>query len=132
MDSLDDLHESLELATEHGDLTDLIYAKFFDTCPSANELMSHSDQHMRGRMLEQTFELLMDDALNGTGSYFEWEIDNHLQAYGVQADMYAAFLEAVRVAVKDAAGAGWQPRHEQAWAARINSLLEELAGATSR
>ena len=45
--------------------------------------MDHSDQYMKGRMLAQVFELLLDDEHLGEGSYLRWEVNNHLLAYGV-------------------------------------------------
>ena len=89
--------------------------------------MGYSDLHMRGRMLEQTFGLLMDPLLQGEEQYFRWEIGNHLSAYSVSKHMYADFLEAMRDCVKEALQGQWQPRHTRAWQLRIQSLLDELA-----
>ena len=88
--------------------------------------MGHSDEHMRGRMAEQTLELFTDDGHDGPGHYLEWEVDNHLGAYGVGVDMYPAYLNAIKEAVAQTLGADWQPTHEAAWTARIDTLLRHI------
>ena len=45
---------------------------------------------MRARMLEQTYELLIDAELQGPG-YFRWKSGNHVSAYGVTEPMYLLF-----------------------------------------
>ncbi len=108
------------------DLTPSIYEHFFSDYPDALPLMGHSDNLMRGRMVDQVFELFLDDSQQGEGGYLRWEIDNHLDAYGVQVDMYPAFLRAVQGAVATALGRQWQREHEQAWQHRIDRLLSDI------
>ena len=91
--------------------------------------MGHSDEPMRGRMLEQTYELLMDAKLQGPESYFRWEIRNHVSAYGVSASMYGTFFQALEAAVAQALGGDWTPQMEKAWQQRIEDLLHEVASA---
>ena len=128
MSTIEDITDSLNILADLDlDLTQAIYAEFYVRCPEAEALMGYSDLHMRGRMLEQTFGLLMDPLLQGEEQYFRWEIGNHLSAYGVSKHMYADFLEAMRDCVKEALQGQWQPRHISAWQLRIQSLLDELA-----
>ena len=108
------------------DLTQTIYQQYFTRCPAASELMHYSDPHMRGRMLEQTFGLIMDPSLQGEDQYFRWEVGNHLMGYGVSKDMYADYLESIRDCVKGALREAWQPQHECGRQLRIQSLLDEL------
>lgn len=108
------------------DLTPAIYDVFFETCAGAVPLMDHSDEHMRGRMAEQAFELIMDDSLEGAGNYLRWEVDNHLSAYSVDVSMYRSFFAAVKAAVKRTIINAWQDEHEQAWNARIEALLADI------
>ena len=72
-----------------------VYERFFQLRPDAEGLMQQADVSMRGRMLDQTFELLMDPDVLGPESYFRWEVTNHVSAYGVSADMYGPYFQAV-------------------------------------
>ncbi len=124
---VDEVADSLQRVAELDlDLTEPIYERFFALCEAALPLMGHSDLHMRGRMLEQVFELLMDENLQGVGGYYRWELENHLDGYSVDADMYIAFYRAVYEVVKDSLVDAWTPTHEQAWRERIDSLLAEV------
>jgi hypothetical protein len=117
----------IKIADLELDLTQTIYKEYFARCPAADALMGYSDPHMRGRMLEQTFGLIMDPSLQGEDQYFRWEIGNHLMGYGVNKDMYVDYLESIRDCVKAALQDAWQPQHESGWQLRIQSLLDELA-----
>ena len=108
------------------DLTQAVYRENFARCPSAGMLMGYSDRHMQGRMLEQTFALIMDPSLQGEDQYFRWEIGNHLMGYGVNKNMYSDYLESIRDCVKIALEEEWEPMHESGWQLRIQSLLDEL------
>jgi hemoglobin-like flavoprotein len=117
------------LAAKDTDLQQETYRLFFQLCPEAQGLMGHSDEPMRGRMLEQTYELLMDAKLQGPESYFRWEIRNHVSAYGVSASMYGTFFQALEAAVAQALGGDWTPQMAKAWQQRIEDLLHEVASA---
>ena len=85
--------EAFELrAAKDIDLRQETYRRFFRLCPDAQGLMGHSDEPMRGRMLEQTYEHLKDAKLQGQDSYVRWEIRNHVSAYGVSVSMYGTFF----------------------------------------
>ena len=97
------------LAAKDIDLQQETYRRFFLLCPDAQGLMGHSDEPIRGRMLEQTYDVLMDAKLQGLDSYFRWEIRNHVLAYGVSASMYGAFFQALEATIAQPAvwgGAG--------------------------
>ncbi len=116
-----------EIAEREIDITDAVYEHFFALYPDAAALMSHSDELMRGRMLEQTLMLLMDADAMGEGNYLRWEVDNHLDAYGVLEGMYPAFLESIRLAMRDALDKQWLPAYEQAWQNHTVRLLEDIS-----
>jgi len=119
--------DSLERCAEAaGDITEEVYQRFFKVCGNAVDLMGHSDQYMKGRMLAQVVELLLTDEHMGEEGYLRWEVDNHVLAYGVDVGMYNAFLDALRDTVRDAVGDAWGPAHAKAWAGRVDSLLEEI------
>ena len=122
--------ESLERCAEAaGDISDPVYARFFESDAVAHGLMAHSDQYMRGRMLEQTIELLLTEQPAEPGGYLEWEVDNHLSAYGVQVDMYASFLRSVRETVATCLGAEWNDTYAAAWDEHTDSILTAIGNA---
>ena len=81
-----------------------VYERFFQLRPDAEGLMQQADVSMRGRMLDQTFELLMDPDVLGPESYFRWEVTNHVSAYGVSADMYGPYFQAMGEVLAPAMG----------------------------
>ena len=125
MDEL--ISTSLEDCAElEGDITDKVYARFFATCEAALPLMEHSDQYMKGRMLAQVFELLLDDDHLGEGGYLRWEVNNHLLAYGVDVAMYRSFLDALCEVVKESLSANWTQALASAWDTKIYGLLTDI------
>ena len=115
------------------DITAAVYAQFFATDPAAHGLMGHSDEPMRGRMLDEVLLLLMSEPTQENARALQWEVDNHLLAYGVQPDMYEGFFKAVKDAVQGALADAWLPEHEQAWNDRITQLHNTvLAQAAKR
>ena len=115
--------ESLELAAESaGDIAGSVYERYYGACPAAGELMSHVDQHMQGRMMDEVLRLLMVDDVEGEQAYLNFEVDNH-SGYRVESDMYPDLLDAVQSVVRDAVGERWTDAFEHAWAERITSLL---------
>ena len=118
---------SLELCAElDHDITDAVYEHFFTACPAAIPLMGHSDEHMRGRMMAQVLELLMENVDYQPGDYLDWEVENHVNAYAVETSMYSAFLPAVKQAVQETLGSQWQAEHESNWNARLTKMEEAI------
>lgn len=112
------------------DITEAVYEAFFAGDPRALQLMGHSDGPMRGRMLDEALVLLMSEPTAENTGYLQWEVENHLLAYGVQLDMYQGFFDAVKAAVRAALADAWQPLHEQAWnqtIARLRGAIQERA-----
>lgn len=121
------ISNSLEQCAEAvGDITQPVYARFFNQCSAAEPLMGHSDDGMKGRMLAQVIELLLTDEHLGDDGYLRWEVDNHLLAYGVEVDMYPAFFTAVRDTVKASLGNRWGVDQANAWTTRIERLLQDV------
>ena len=119
------------LGEQNIDLMPATYQRFFQLCPQAEALMGHSDAPMRGRMLDQTYELLMDAELGGPESYFRWEIHNHLSAYGVTAAMYKIYFQALGDAFTAAMGDAWREPIASAWQRRLAHLLADVRDAQS-
>lgn len=127
MNELDLVIDTLEQCAERDiDLTPMIYESFFSSCSDALPLMGHSDQYMRGRMVAQIFEVIMDDSHHGAGGYLRWEVEAHLNDYGVKEGMYNAFLLSIKNAVKETIEDQWKNEYELAWDTRIGQVLMEI------
>ncbi|NKB99927.1 MAG: hypothetical protein GKR90_15710 [Pseudomonadales bacterium] len=114
------------IAESHGDIVPLVYQRFFDVSDDGKMLMGHSDIHMQGRMFEQVLELLFTDDHFGPGCYLQWELENHLDAYGATPSMYQAFFEAVVSVAKSCLGEDWQLTNAEAWQQRVDQILTEV------
>ena len=118
---------TFEMAAEiGGDLAAAIYANYFARCPGSQALMSHIDDIVRGKMLEELYRLLMLSDYSGEQGYLNFEMKNHKLAYSVEAHMYGNLLAAILDTVRDAIGDQWQPSFEAAWQQRINDLTLEI------
>ncbi len=124
----DDLvYRSLELAAETaGDIVPAVFQRYFRRCPAAAELMSHMDQHMHGRMLDEVLRLLMTEHYDADDTYLNFEVKNHRLAYGVQNSMYPELFAAVQETVSDALGEQWTEAFAAAWQDRLGALLKEI------
>jgi hypothetical protein len=123
----DIISNSLERCSElSGDITEPVYAAFFGTNSNAQALMAHSDTYMKGRMLAQTIELLLNEDASSANDYLRWEVNNHVTAYAVHLEMYHDFLNALRATVAQCMGDEWGVQHARAWDTRIAGLLDEI------
>lgn len=122
------LEKSAELL---GDITPQVFARFFAQDAEAAALMQHSDPYMQGRMLSQTFELLMSDELLAPDGYLAWEIENHLQAYGAKPSMYAAFFTAIETVLATGMGEQWTAQDKRAWDDRVSQVMAQVSGHIS-
>jgi hemoglobin-like flavoprotein len=127
-----ELTQAFEILAERDiDLSPQIYERFFQLRPDAEGLMQQADANMRGRMLDQTFELLMDPELLGPESYFRWEVTNHVSAYSVSPDMYGPYFQAMGEALAPALGDAWTRQIASAWQVRVADLLQDLDRASA-
>ena len=116
----DALINSLGLLSERaGDVTDKVYDLLFARYPELEDLfLMDTDGSVRGSMLSQAFECLMDLA-EGPGTLAETVIRseraNH-DSYDVPAGMFEVFFEILRDVAKEAAAGDWSPAMEAAWA----------------
>ena len=130
MDVLGLVTETLETCADRDeDITAPVFERFFSLSSESEDVMGHSDQYMRGRMLEQTIALLVDDDLSAQSPYLQWEVDNH-RSYGVALSLYPAFFDAVRETAKAKSGAAWSKDHDEAWDERISYILDTIMAAS--
>lgn len=128
IDEIGLITQTFEICAERsGDIVPPVFERFFELDDDARALMGHSDQHMQGRMFESVLELLMSDEHFGPGKYLDWELNNHIDAYQATPRMYAAFFDAVREIVRDGVGEDWRGKHAEAWQARIDRIMSQVA-----
>ena len=121
------ISESLSLCDDRiGDITPLVYQRFFELDASAARLMEYSDEHMRGRMFASVLELFLSDDPFKSDGFLAWELDNHVSAYSVTTTMYESLFKAFIDVVKDSLGEAWSPEVAGAWTARTARIMTEV------
>ena len=120
------------VAERQGDITQLLFQRFFQKSSASLELMKHSDVHMQGRMLEGVLELLFEDRHLEAGGYLEWELENHVDAYGATFEMYDAFFAALLEVIRECLGDDWSDERASAWQARVDAILEVVSAYEAR
>lgn len=126
------IERSFEGAAERGgDITPLVFERFFALAPQAEALFDQDalDPQGRGRMLAEMLTILVDQA-RGEGYVaptLATIAADHV-AYGV-ADhgLYAVWLEALTGVVRDLNGPGWSAEMADAWASQGGRFLAALA-----
>lgn len=119
---------SLELCGGHvGDITHLVYRRFFNFDTSAASLMEFSDEHMRGRMFASVLELFLSDEPFESDGFLAWELKNHVSAYSVTKTMYESLLKAFIEVVKETLGEDWCADFERAWNHRVARIMTEVS-----
>ena len=120
--------DSLERCAERsGDIVPAVMARFFEADPAARQLMEHTDQPMQGRMLEAALDLLMSDDLLEAGGYLEWEVNNHVAAYAVEAPMYDSFFASLCAVVRESLAEEWNEHLDAAWRQRVGLITARVA-----
>lgn len=131
--ALQPLLTSLERAAiAEPDIYEVVFARYFVLCPESRELLQHSDELMRGRMMEQVMSLFMDEDVGSLDVYFKFEVGNH-EGYGAQPHMYGHLFQACKEVVRESClmdatrdamrDAMWDAEMEQAWDTQIGVLL---------
>jgi hemoglobin-like flavoprotein len=122
------ISESLSLCDDRvGDITPLVYQRFFELDTSAASLMEYSDKHMRGRMFASVLELFLSDDPFENDGFLAWELDNHVSAYSVTKGMYESLFKAFIEIVKETLGDAWCTDLERAWNDRIARIMNEVS-----
>lgn len=124
----DDLvYTSFEIVAESaGDIAPSVYEKYFARCPGSEALMTHIDNIVRGRMLDEVYRLLMLEGYTEEEGYLNFEVKNHKLAYSVQPHMYENLLIALKDVIEESLGAQWNDSFNKAWQSRITLLLTEI------
>ena len=116
MDTEAILH-SLELASEYGDLTPMVYARLFARHPEMQaQFWRDTNGAVKGEMLARVFEMVLDYV--GDGAYAAGMIRNEVvthEGYGVPPDVFPLFFEVVADSVREAIGDAWTDDVALAW-----------------
>jgi len=127
MSTQDSIMASLEIVAEKcGDVNKAIYERYFQKSPDSEELMSHIDHLVRGKMMEEVMRLLMLEDTAAEDEYLLFEMKTHEQAYSVIQSMYASLLTSIWEIVREGAADDWTEDFESAWQERIATLSEAL------
>ena len=92
----------------------------------ADRILSHIDDLVRGKMMEEVMRVLMVDDYKDEQSYLNFEVNNHALAYSVEPHMYKNLLDAVKAVVKETIADQWTDDFEKAWDDRIAALSHEI------
>ena len=118
------------LAEATDDITPKVYEIFFEMHPEAEELFGNNLHKSRGRMLNEVFLTLLDQA-NGKG-----HVDEMLQVHvsdhdgmGVHMEMYQNFLTALRTTLTDTLKDSWPQDEKQAFNRHCDLMNEHLKQA---
>jgi len=123
----DPISTSFELAAEKSeDITDIIYEKYFTACPGSEALMSHIDQGVKGKMLQEVIRLIMVEDYTQEEQYLNFEVKFHQGSYSVERHMYGNLLHSVHAAIKELIDGDWTEAFEDAWKDKIALLGQEL------
>lgn len=123
----DPILTSLEVAVENsGDITPLVYEKYFARCPDSSALMSHMDDITKGKMMDEVYRLVMTEDYIAESDYLNWEVQNHEYAYNVEPHMYESLFTALVEAVRESVGSQWSSDMETAWLTRCDELRNEI------
>ena len=120
---------SLErLSALHGDPTGAVYARLFAQHPDLEALfVLDRDGAVRGNMLANTFEVLLDIAgarrygLNAVTA----ERVNH-EGMGVPLETFMLYFETMRATASDLLGPEWTPEIEHAWRVVLDEIDEAI------
>ena len=127
MSTQDSIMASLEIVAEKcGDINPAVYERYFQKSPGSEELMSHIDHLVRGKMMEEVMRLLMLEDTVAEDEYLSFEMKTHEQAYSVVQSMYASLLTSVWEIIREGVADDWTEEFENAWQERIASLSEAL------
>tara|TARA_R110002094_G_scaffold17912_3_gene29547 strand:+ start:196 stop:591 length:396 start_codon:yes stop_codon:yes gene_type:complete len=131
MSNADLILNSLEtFATREGDPAPAIYQRLFAVHPEFEALfLMDTDGGVRGSMLQQAFDCLIDVAEGGSMArvVLGSERVNH-ESYGVPDNLFDAFFVAIRDSVKASLQGDWAPDVDVAWS-RLLTQTSDLAAA---
>lgn len=125
-DGIDPVEASLaRIAQERGDIGRDVYERFAARHPEWAALMSHMDEYMLGRMMQDVILLLLTQPAAVDRQYLRFEVSSH-RSYGVTPDMFEPMLDAVRDTLRAHFGGAWTGELDAAWRQRIDAVVAAI------
>ena len=118
------LSQSIEIAaSRYEDITPLVYERMFREMPETEPLLHWIPSHVRGQMLAQSLEALLDFAgeRNWALAMFECERTTHA-TYHVPPEMFLRFFSIIRDTFRELLADEWTSKMEGDW----NETLSEI------
>ncbi|HQQ62284.1 MAG TPA: globin [Pseudomonadales bacterium] len=125
------IERSLEKIGEKGvDITSAVYARFFANHPDAVRLFHGKEQAVLGKMLNEVLMSSVDCAghANFLHGLLTTQANDHM-AWGVKAEMYGAFFDALVEEIRDVLGPDWDRDTQIAWQKQCTAMEEIMMAA---
>ncbi len=120
-------------AEDDPELNETIYKNFYQAMPDAEQLMSHVDEGVRGKMMAEIYRLFLSDSVAASdGDYLVFETKTHANSYFVRPDMYGVLGDVLLQTLRLSAARVWSPAVEAAVSQRLNALTTAIACALTR
>ncbi len=124
----------LECAAEDDPgLTEAVYKNFYQALPDAEQLMSHIDEGVRGKMMAEIYRLLLAERVaTSDGDYLRFETKTHANSYFVRPEMYSVFSKVLLQTLRLSAARVWSPVVEAAVLKRLTALTTAIDRALTK
>lgn len=124
MDNAAIITRSLEIVGERGDPTDEVYRRLFAEFPETEGRFCRDvTGAIKAEMLTMVFDCLMDPGGPYQLNLIRAERVNH-DGFGTPNDVFDRFFDLVHAGCREVAGPDWRPEFDDAWRARIASILD--------
>ena len=111
-------------------LNERIYKNFYDAMPDAEQLMSHVDEGVRGKMMAEIYRLLLTkDVAASDSDYLVFETKTHANSYFVQPEMYRLLSDVLLQTLRLSAARVWGPAVEASVSRRLNAMTTAINSA---
>lgn len=118
------ISQSLErLADNNTDIFVKVHAAIAAKMPNMHAQMSHMDDRMRGRMLDQIVNLLLGDVHE---DYLTFEVCMH-HGYGAKLEEYQCLLDNIKDIIASELGSAWTSVQNDAWNSRIRTIVSDIS-----
>ena len=115
----------MRVAETSGDISPLVYERFYKASAVSEGLMSHIDDLARGKMMEEIIRLLLVEDMSAEAEYLDFEVKTHREAYSVTEDMYEPLMQAVLSAIREGDDQ-WTDEVDAAWQQRISAVMNSF------
>ena len=117
-------------AADDPKLNERIYKNFYDAMPDAEQLMSHVDEGVRGKMMAEIYRLLLTkDVAARDSDYLVFETKTHANSYFVQPEMYRLLSYVLLQTLRLIAALVWGPAVEASVSRRLNAMTTAINSA---